>query len=740
MHSLCTSLLRPWRYVRCPCSVRSKLKLQIMDPKMDNGFLQPGETLDDDYDTLLPLLPEEVLGVMDQLLCYEVAWHTGHPLSQTLFTSVYIDKLLWPHPVTLHDARFFRGTPHRQPGVLLDALRAYCLGVIKCCGLVIQQMQRQGCLRDEDFCKNTWNRSLLELEPLRRVVRQLQSVMARLQEDAPAETAELTQALVARLEFRADFLYALDLNVAAPLSFAWPRLRQKLDPVKATHALGRPVPTSFSKKIQRRLASQAPPRPIVELDFSTAMAKLEQLCTDCAEAAQYRQLDQDPIAQQVGTAARLMPNAERQAFLWAFGARAPPPGAFARSYLAAHVYSRRQLPASMNPFAASISRELELFSLPCSMVLDATNCTQSPPVGSTGPQAKRLRLSELFREFLRRSERDYARLWHALTQSRYRLRRELCHVVRDLDEVQYDATIFDLEIAAVLREMPGTAPTEEPEHPLALWTYHCKLQQMERVILLGFEDDLYLVDEWAAMYMFLARVSRMRSSILEKTGTRFKQLATAFAQPQPQPNEQSSEVDAGEKYNRNLIVRAMAIRWLSTALQRFYTLLLYLGLVPVPQRPFSTPKLRYELRMKPFLLLRPDEVLPFEEHEALLHPYGPYTESASGFLSDLTDLDSRMWLQMEGPIQNAKLLLAQAEKLGAGLGGESARPACVEQAWEAELQDMSASCTALEETVAALKAAIQAWDPDRELEVTLELPREGRRRCGDWWMVPKMHV
>ena len=39
---------------------------------MDTGVLMPGETLDDDYDILKELLPSEVLGIMDQLLCYEV--------------------------------------------------------------------------------------------------------------------------------------------------------------------------------------------------------------------------------------------------------------------------------------------------------------------------------------------------------------------------------------------------------------------------------------------------------------------------------------------------------------------------------------------------------------------------------------------------------------------------------------------------------------------------------------------
>lgn len=43
-----------------------------MDPKMDSGYLAPGETLEDDYVVLGELLPEEVIGIMDQMLCYEV--------------------------------------------------------------------------------------------------------------------------------------------------------------------------------------------------------------------------------------------------------------------------------------------------------------------------------------------------------------------------------------------------------------------------------------------------------------------------------------------------------------------------------------------------------------------------------------------------------------------------------------------------------------------------------------------
>lgn len=50
--------------------------IQIMDSKMDSGYIAPGDNqaqaLEDDYDVRRELTPEEVVGLMDQLLCHEV--------------------------------------------------------------------------------------------------------------------------------------------------------------------------------------------------------------------------------------------------------------------------------------------------------------------------------------------------------------------------------------------------------------------------------------------------------------------------------------------------------------------------------------------------------------------------------------------------------------------------------------------------------------------------------------------
>jgi hypothetical protein len=57
-----------------------------------------------------------------------MAWHRGHPLSQTVFTSLYIDKLLNPKQANWGSIRF--GDSSDEP-LTHQVLRAYCLGLIK---------------------------------------------------------------------------------------------------------------------------------------------------------------------------------------------------------------------------------------------------------------------------------------------------------------------------------------------------------------------------------------------------------------------------------------------------------------------------------------------------------------------------------------------------------------------------------------------------------------------------------
>lgn len=68
----------------------------------------------------------------------------GHPLSQTLFTSLYVERIVWPEPKVLDQASFtHEGAPEGVNPLLHVVLRAYCLLLIKTCGLVFDTINNE---------------------------------------------------------------------------------------------------------------------------------------------------------------------------------------------------------------------------------------------------------------------------------------------------------------------------------------------------------------------------------------------------------------------------------------------------------------------------------------------------------------------------------------------------------------------------------------------------------------------
>lgn len=61
----------------------------------------------------------------------------GYPLSQTLFTSLHINALLWPEPKTLAESQFTSEQERSARDPLLHVVfRSHCLALIKACDLV----------------------------------------------------------------------------------------------------------------------------------------------------------------------------------------------------------------------------------------------------------------------------------------------------------------------------------------------------------------------------------------------------------------------------------------------------------------------------------------------------------------------------------------------------------------------------------------------------------------------------
>ena len=92
--------------------------------------------------------------------------------------------------------------------------------------------------------------------------------------------------LTARIALRAALLKATDFEgiVDSSRVTLWKDCQAGLPLLKKTHELGKPIPGCFSRKLQRKLASTVPPRPILEVKFADAFDILSRLCQDAENA------------------------------------------------------------------------------------------------------------------------------------------------------------------------------------------------------------------------------------------------------------------------------------------------------------------------------------------------------------------------------------------------------------------------------------------------------------------------
>ncbi|KAF2085758.1 Mak10-domain-containing protein [Saccharata proteae CBS 121410] len=701
--------------------------LEIMDPKMDSGFLEPGETLEDDYDTTKEILPEELLGIMDQLLCYEMAWHQGYPLSQTIFTSIYIDKMLWPEPKTLEDATFLRA-PSSPEDVLdttktpmLMLLRAYCLGLIKCCDNVIQKVTSRDYFEEEDFCTHTYNRNLLTRFPEKEILDVLEQAEAWLmagsdQVTPPQMEKNVKEALLLRIALRKHLL-----AVTTPDSMieeteeGWRAIYELLRLIEETQQFGKPVKDSFSKKIQRRLASTIPPRPVVQLTFPEAFQVLKQIVDDCLEVVR-------------GINLGLRDPQELVSFIWTFNSRKPPPLTYARSCLSSCIFGH---PNEM--YEDLLRTDLQHLVLPQDAILDPANWAVEPPVNPAAPPDQRFMNASLINEFTNRTNQNYLEFWTTLCQNRCRTRRMLCHNLIAFHNLQLDTEILDQDLHTV-------SPNNPLQYPLATWVYHQKLRQTEWIVQLGFEQEIYLTDELAGMYFWLSQIAGTHADLLIRILASVKTRQAAIVRQYGHSDDTNvvgakSVLEDAQHHVESLLHSAKATACLAEALATLYILLHYFNAVPVPKRPFSNPALRYELRMKPFLLIDTPRLPSFEEFETDMHPHGPYDAPTTA----LDQVLARLTTDTETLLKQAKSEWTAAKRLGAA----AAKCSGVEKAWEKGVADCLLSCISAGLAVAGVgklkgkaKSELEGCREGKRIRVV----EEKGKRYHDWWIVPKVEV
>ncbi|PBP23912.1 Mak10 subunit [Diplocarpon rosae] len=678
--------------------------LEIMDSKMDSGYLMPGETMEDDFDFSQDLLPAEILGIIDQLLCHEMAWHMGHPLAQTIFTSVYIDRIMSPCPLNINQTYFeSSGSCLHEPMMLL-ILRAYCLGLIKTCQYVNERVKSEHMYEEEDFVTHTFNRSLLEGIEHEAIVDLLETAIKIL--DSEEIEPLMKQSLVCRLKFRLQFLATVegaDSRTFGDPKKLWLDLASFIPDLKSSSPYGKPVPSSFSVKIQRKLASTVPPRPIVQVTQEAAFDHLERLCLDASIAVDVlRYYDSHSLV----------------TFVFLFQARKPQPSVYVRTLLQYYIFSDMIILGKMS-VRQVLDDDLGTVVLPANKLLDQLNDEIEV---THDPRHKMASQMELFRS---RAVGPYLDIMRTICQNRCRIRRTLCHTIVHWDTLQLDAEELDVELREFTEEVPivDLEISDEPIYsfPLSSWAYFYKVRLMEWLVQMGFELEIYQPDELAGMYWYLAYLSRNRHRHIERIrGFIVRDLRAAMQSREPAMAQHPQYMQA-LRFTNFSSIEAAATEGFSNALSSLFAVFGRLSLLKVPPRPYSDDTMRYEVRMKPFLGIGLPEVPPFEE----------FTQQFTK--SEVPTLDM---------LQFAANLALGAKKHFETLSKMDAVEAFCQGSHDAWLSNIKAclkACIFANITISTVKKAVEAAGADGRVNIKVEMPETGKG-YHDWWIVPKVIV
>ena len=146
-------------------------------------------------------------------------------------------------------------------------------------------------MQEEDFVVSLFHRKLLDDFELVEIIAKIEDAIRYITQDIMSMGIPVWDALLSRLRLRKTLLAAVQLDGFLDRQRArlWERCLELLPMLSQTTKLGVPSDDSFGRKIQRKLASSVPPRPIINISFDEALARLKGICQNGKDA--YRIFD-----------------------------------------------------------------------------------------------------------------------------------------------------------------------------------------------------------------------------------------------------------------------------------------------------------------------------------------------------------------------------------------------------------------------------------------------------------------
>lgn len=364
-----------------------------------------------------------------------------------------------------------------------------------------------------------------------------------------------------------------------------------------------------------------------------------------------------------------------------------------------------------------VDADISVTTLPASILLDRRNDDVEV---TTDPRHIMATKMEAFRA---RVAIPYINLLRTMCQNRCRYRRVLMHSIMEWDIIQLDAEDLDQELVQFTNEeaIVDGKVSDQPiwAFPLSSWAYHHKLRQMETLVQLGFELQVYQPDELAGMYWYLHYLAKTRSGHLERIRSFIVRDFKALSRHGAPSDAQKDDILEALSFNSLQVMETAATYVFADALSSLYTVLYRLKLLAKPTRPYSSDALRYEVRMRPFSSIGLPQLLPFDQFEVEVQQ------------PRITSLELLVYaMTASGSAKRSLEALSKLDDKAAFCQGSH-------KIWVQDVKNRLKACISASICIAAVKKALDSAGDDQQVDLKVVVPRPGEG-YHDWWIIPKV--
>jgi len=252
---------------------------------------------------------------------------------------------------------------------------------------------------------------------------------------------------------------------------------------------------------------------------------------------------------------------------------------------------------------------------------------------------------------------------------------------------------------------------------------------------MGFELSIYAPEELPGMYWYLSHICSVHLGHVDRIRT--FTVAARKRDLVMTNNRGSNAAEKSAAFHKSfrslerLTTYLIAVDAFAIALHSLYALLARHKVLPSASGPeaYSTDKLRYELRMKPFIPISLPELVPYEEYER---------EATLEGDSDATVLD-----RASKAIAEARKAWEATLSHGAFIENPSTAttspspPNAIVEDWKRDIKDTMRACIGASIAIETVKKAIARGLSPEKLQVTI--PETGSKtHWHDWWIVPQV--